>query len=174
MNPAMTLKGRVDGILKRSSNMRVARALEIPTVLIATIDPAIRSGLSELFQGFSLRTVWMQGVEAAKSALRRENIAACLCGFWLQDGTYRELIRHIKRERMEIPTIIVSPPACPEEYREYIAATKIGALDFLGFPYRKGDLERMLQLTLEPFTQSATEQSAVAGIDRSARVVEAA
>jgi len=174
MNPAVTLKERVDGIL-RSSNMRVERALELPTVLIATIDPAIRSGLIELFQGLSLRTVWMQGVEAAKNALRRENIAACLCGFWLQDGTYRELIRHIKRERMDIPTIIVSPPACPQEYGEYIAATKIGALNFLGFPYRKRDLERMLNLALGPFTQPAPEQpSASVSVSRRPRVVEAA
>jgi DNA-binding NtrC family response regulator len=134
MNPAVTLKERVDAIVKKSSN------------------PAIRSGLTELFQGFSLRTIWMQGVEAAKTVLQRENIAACLCGFWLQDGTYRELIRHIKRERMEIPTIIVSPPACPEDYAEYLAATNIGALDFLCFPYRKRDLERMLHVASETFS----------------------
>ena len=172
MNPAVTLKERVDAILKKSSNPRVEHALSMPTVLIATIDPAIRSGLTELFQGFSLRTIWMQGVEAAKTVLHRENIAACLCGFWLQDGTYRELIRHIKRERMKIPTIIVSPPACPEEYGEYLAATNIGALDFLCFPYRKRDLERMLHVALERFTQAAPQQPSA--IDPSASVVEAA
>jgi DNA-binding NtrC family response regulator len=172
MNAAVTLKERVDVILKRNSSSRAEHARSIPTVLIATIDPAIRNGLTELFQGLSLQTIWMQGVEAAKSVLRRENVSACLCGFWLQDGTYRELIRHIKRERMEIPTIIVSPPACPEEYGEYLAATNIGALDFLGFPYRKRDLERMLRVALEPLTQSAAKQSST--IDSAVRVVEAA
>jgi len=165
MSPAVTLKQRVDGILKRNAHAHGEHVPGKPTVLVATIDPAIRSGLTDLFEAFSFKTIWLQGVEAAKSVLDKEKIAACLCGFWLQDGTYRELIRHIKRERMEIPTIIVSPPACPEEYGEYLAAMRIGALDFLCFPYLKRDLERMLQLTLQPCVESMRDRSSTLGVD---------
>src|SRR5579862_74394 len=86
MNPAVTLRARVDGILRGHSNSRMD-AVERPTVLIATMDPAIRVGLTELLQSFSVETIWLQGVEATKRMLSRKRIAACLCGFWLQDGT---------------------------------------------------------------------------------------
>jgi DNA-binding NtrC family response regulator len=88
--------------------------------------------------------MWVKGVEAAKSMLRKERVVACLCGFWLQDGTYRELVRYIRREKMELPVILVSEPDCPREYRDYLAAINIGTLDFLCHPYRKSDLEGML------------------------------
>lgn len=133
------------------------------TVLVATIDPAIRSGLAELFQAFHFNTIWLQGVEAAKSKLAKGRIDACLCGLWLQDGTYRELVRHIRRERVDIPVVIVSGPACPEEYRDYLAATKIGALDFLCYPYRKTDLQRMLSIPMESDTRPISEPANLTG-----------
>jgi DNA-binding NtrC family response regulator len=159
MNPAVTLKERVEGILSSRSKTHLLEPLENPTVLVATTDPAIRAGLTELLQGFSVNTIWLQGVEAAKKILARQKVTACLCGFWLQDGTYRELVRHIRRERIEIPVIIASAPAWPNEYREYLGAMNFGALDFLCFPYQKKDLERMLQLALEPFTKSLRQHT---------------
>jgi DNA-binding NtrC family response regulator len=159
VDTAVTLKNRVESILRKKPEMAVEHAADWPTLLIATIDPEIRSGLSELFQGFSLNTIWREGVEAAKNVLASERIAACLCGFWLQDGTYRELIRHIKRVKGEIPVIIVSPPACPHEYRDYLAAINIGALDFLCHPYRKSDLESMLRSAIQTSTRVMRQQA---------------
>ena len=158
MSSAVALKERVEGILRKRPEMDVEHAPDRPTVLIATIDPEIRSGLTELFQAFSLNTIWLKGVGAAKSILSKEKIAACLCGFWLQDGTYRELVRHVRRERAEIPVIIVSAPACPNEYRDYLAAMNIGALDFLCHPYRKSDLENMLRSALGAQTRWMRQQ----------------
>jgi DNA-binding NtrC family response regulator len=161
MNPVVVSKERGKGILRKVSDSNVEQAPRLPTVLVATIDPAIRGGLTDLFQGFSLNTIWSKGVEAAKNLLAKERIVACLCGFWLQDGTYRELFRYIRREQMEIPVIIVSAPACPDEYGDYLAATNIGALNFLSYPYRKNELERMLLLAMEPRGLSMRQRSAV-------------
>ena len=169
MNPAVALKERVEVILRNRADAGGERAAERPTILIATVDPEIRSGLTDLIQEFSLNTIWLKGVEAAKSTLANERIAACLCGFWLQDGTYRELIRHIRRERVEIPVIIVSAPACPHEYRDYLAAMNIGALDFLCHPYRKIDLERMLRSAMGAHTRSMRQQGAMIGTELDVR-----
>ena len=149
----------------RKSSPDLERVEAWSTVLVATSDPAIRSGLSDLFSGFPVNAIWSAGVEAAKSKLAKERIAACFCGFWLQDGTYRELVRHIRRERAEIPVIIVSAPACPDEYRDYLAAMNIGALDFLCHPYRKSELERMLSMSLamEPEARSVREATDLIG-----------
>ena len=40
--------------------------------------------------------------------------------------------------------IIVCAPACPQEYRDYLAALNIRAFDFICHPYRRIDLERIL------------------------------
>jgi DNA-binding NtrC family response regulator len=160
MNPAAALRNRIRGYL-RKHDPKVDHASERPIVLAATIDPAIRSGLAGLFEAFPFNTIWLESVEAAKSMLAGEKIAACISGFWLQDGTYRELVRHVRRERMKIPLIIASAPSYPDEYRGYLAAMSIGALDYLCYPYRSSDLERMLGVAMNPQIQSVHRPSAL-------------
>jgi DNA-binding NtrC family response regulator len=164
MNSAPVLKAKAERAPKKVSGI-VEQRSGIPTILIATVAPEICSDLKDLLQTFSFNTSWAKGVEAAKSMLARERIVACLCGFWLQDGTYRELVRHIRRENMKIPVILISEPDCPHEYRDYLAALNIGALDFLCHPYRKSDLEGMLRLAMGESARSARQQGPLVGPD---------
>ena len=171
MNSAVVLKAKAEIAPKKVSAI-VDQGARMPTILIATVAPEICEDLKGLLQTFSFNTIWTKGVEAAKSMLAKERIVACLCGFWLQDGTYRELVRHIRRGNIDIPVILVSEPDCPREYRDYLAAINIGALDFLSHPYRKSDLEGMLGLAMgqqslavgEP-TRPARRSSALVGPD---------
>jgi two-component system response regulator PilR (NtrC family) len=149
MNPAGMLRKHFEGLLKKRFAVDFECAAERSTVLIVTADPEIRGGLRELFRAFSLNAIWSNGIEAAKNVLGSERISACLCGFWLQDGTYRELVRHIRCQRPEVPLIIVSAPGCPQGYGDYLAAMNIKALNFLPYPYRKSDLEEMLPLATD-------------------------
>ena len=145
MNSTGTLKQKVDRILGTSPDLDPRHDIGWPTILVATVDPGIHRGLAELFLSFRINAIWSKSVDAAKNFLAKEKVTACLCGFWLQDGTYRELVQHLRRERGEIPVIIVSAPACPHKFRDYLAAVNIGAHDFLSHPYRMCDLERMLR-----------------------------
>ena len=154
--------------LHKLSQANPERALsEIPTILLATTDPEIRSSMGELFQGYMVKTIWANGMEEIKSALAKENILACFCGFWLVDGTYRDVVRHLKRQRAEIPVVIVCAPTCPQEYRDYLAALNIRAFDFICHPYRKSDLERILHsanaLRSQPEQIPASKRSASDG-----------
>ncbi len=119
-------------------------SLIVPSILIATTDPDIRHTMAELLQSYAINTVWATGMEEIKSALANQNVAACFCGFWLVDGTYRDVVRHLKRQNAEMPVIIVCAPTCPHEYRDYLAALNIRAFDFMCHPYRRMDLERIL------------------------------
>lgn len=153
----------VQGNFSNGNDVDFARASERrPTILVATTDQEIRNGLAEVLEEFSLDAIWLQGVEAAKNLLAKQRVSACLCGFWLQDGTYRELVRHIRRERAEIPIIIVSAPACPDQYRDYLAGINV---DFLSHPYRKSDLERMLKSAIGRNRQSTRQQSSAISSD---------
>jgi DNA-binding NtrC family response regulator len=158
MNPAVVLKERVESNFMRKSVAGIHRTPGRPTVLIATIDTEIREALADLLEMACLNAIWVRSVEDVKTLVARGGIAACLCGFWLQDGTYREVIRHLRRERMDIPAIIVSAPSCPQEYRDYLAAMNLGALDFLCYPYQKSDFERMLESAITAHSRSIRPQ----------------
>jgi len=148
MNPAAIMGDRAESKSTRKSVTSIRPTAGKPTVLIATIDPEIRAALAELLEGAAIDAIWVNGVKEFKTVVARERVAACLCGFWLQDGTYREVIRHLRRERLDIPAIIISAPACPQEFRDYLAAMNLGTLDFLSYPYRQADLTQMLESAL--------------------------
>ncbi len=126
-----------------------------PTVLVASTDLVISDSMRNLLQMYPLRTLWARSVGDVRALLAKENVAACFCGFWLVDGTYRDVIRLLKSRPVEIPAIIVCEPACPNEYRDYLASLNIRAFDFICHPYRKTDLERILRATLSERALSA-------------------
>src|SRR5580700_970230 len=135
-------------ILRHKSSTQFPQIARQPTVLVATVDPVISDSMRNLLQMYPLRTLWAKSVGEVRALLAKENVAACFCGFWLVDGTYRDVVRLLKSRPVEIPAIIVCEPACPNEYRDYLAALNIRAFDFICHPYRKTDLERVLQATL--------------------------
>ena len=141
-------------------------AIAQPTVLVATVDPAITDSMRDLLQMYPLRTLWAKGVREVRTLLEKENVAACFCGFWLVDGTYRDLVRLLKRRPVEIPAIIVCEPACPNEYRDYLAALNIRAFDFICHPYRKTDMERILQAALSERSLEARRQSPTVDVSK--------
>jgi DNA-binding NtrC family response regulator len=145
MAPGVVLTERVDGTFARKSGPVNQNSPGRPTVLIATIDPEIREGLAGLLEKAAVNAIWVSGVKDVKTLVAKKGIVACLCGFWLQDGTYREVVHYLRRERMDIPAIIVSAPACPQEFKDYLGALNLGALDFLPHPYQQSDFDRMLK-----------------------------
>jgi DNA-binding NtrC family response regulator len=164
----------MDAMNRATNNEEIAapRKLEVTerckpqaTVLVATNDPETRESIAELLQLFPLKTVWAKGLEEVKSALTSENVTACLCGFWLVDGTYRDVVRHLKLQPVEIPAILVCAPSCPHEYRDYLAALNIRAFDFICHPYRKTDIERVLLAAMYAHDGSARLTS-VSGLRR--------
>lgn len=114
-------------------------------VLLATVDHEIRNSIAAHLQEYSIKAVCVKAIEEVRAALAREPFAACFSGFWLVDGTYRDVFRQLKRQALESPMVLVCGPACPSEYRDYLASLKIRAFDFISHPYRKSDLERILR-----------------------------
>jgi DNA-binding NtrC family response regulator len=117
-------------------------------ILLATADSEVGLHISDLLQNYPVDVLRASRMEEIKLAIAKGNIAACLCGFWLVDGTYRDVVRHLKSQRTEVPVIIICAPTCPQEYRDYLAALNIRAFDFICHPYRRSDLERTLQAAI--------------------------
>jgi DNA-binding NtrC family response regulator len=114
------------------------------TVLVATNDAEIRRDMSELLESFPVKAIWVRGMEEVKKTLSREKVSLCLCGFWLLDGTYRDVVRFLRLRRAKTPAVIVCAPSCPNDYRDYLAALNISAFDFICHPYRMSDMEKIL------------------------------
>ena len=117
-------------------------------ILLATTDLEIRHSIGDLLSGYKIKTLLASGLEEIKSALARNDIAACFCGFWLVDGTYRDVVRCLRLQRAEIPVIVVCARTCSKEFRDYLTALNIRACDFISYPYRESDMDRILQSAL--------------------------
>jgi DNA-binding NtrC family response regulator len=128
--------------------------LDLPTVLVATIDPHIQQSIGELLKVYPIKVVWAKCVEELRSALTRENVSVCLCGFWLVDGTCRDVVRHVKRQPIATPVVMVCAPACPDEYRDYLAGLNILAFDFICYPYQESRVGEILQSAIEAHHES--------------------
>ena len=118
---------------------------DAPTVLVAALDWQVRSALSAALASLAINAEWVSSIAEANRVLAAKDVSACLCGYWLEDGTFKDLARQIRRSTAKIPVIAVSAPACRNEYRDYLAAMNIGAFEFLCHPYQKTDLDRVLR-----------------------------
>lgn len=118
------------------------------TVVVATTDPKIRAALSGILSDGEVELECVGGASAAHELFARGDVAACLCGFDLENGTYKELVRSARRQIPEIPVVIVSTPSSANEYNEYLAAMNAGAFDFLCYPYQTREVERILRLAV--------------------------
>lgn len=140
--PRGTVEHNVTRDLSKSPSAR--GPVTAPTILLATVDPDIRSSMSALLRSYNVKPVSVSGLEELRIALAKETVSACFCGFWLLDGTYRDVVRQLRRQPVEIPVIVVCAPECSQEYRDYLAALNMRAFDYICHPYRKADLERIL------------------------------
>lgn len=132
---------------------------DAPTVLVAAIDWQVRIGLSTVLPCFTINTVWVASVAEASRVLGSKNISACLCGFWLRDGAFKDLARYMRRSEVKVPVIAVSAPACRNEYRDFLAAINMGAFDFICHPYQKSDLDRVLRQAITAHTRQSWHRS---------------
>jgi DNA-binding NtrC family response regulator len=140
----------------KQTHVDLKQALKRCTILVATIDVQLRNSVSELLENYGVSVLWARGMEEIKANLVRQNISACFCGFWLVDGTYRDVLRAVRRQRAELPLVVVCPPACSQDHYESLAALKIRAFDFIRHPYQQQDLERVLRAVLPFVPQTET------------------
>jgi DNA-binding NtrC family response regulator len=159
MNLAIAFTQNAQGKIIRNSERFSQYAPGRPSVLIAAVDPDIRESLADLLRNYSMNSVWVDSVEDVKSVIAKTQFAACFCALWLLDGTYREIVRYFRRERMDIPVVIVSAPASPIEYRDNLAAMNIGALDCLCYPYEQSHFEAVLESAIPALSCGANKRS---------------
>jgi DNA-binding NtrC family response regulator len=122
-----------------------------PVALIATSDSRMQQILGEALEDCGVSVEFAAGFGGVRDVFAQtpgRNVAACLCGFALADGSYREVVKFSKRQTPEVPVIIVSTPAGSNEYDEYLSSMNAGAFDFLCYPYDRREVQRILRLAV--------------------------
>lgn len=145
MNLAVAFTQNAQGKIFRNSERYSQEAPGRPAVLIAAVDPDIRKSLADLLRNYRMNCVWVDSVEDVKSVIAKTRFGACFCALWLVDGTYREIVRHFRRERMDIPIVIVSGPASPVEFGDYLSAMNIGAHDCICYPFQQSHFDAIVE-----------------------------
>lgn len=68
-----------------------------PTVLIATGDATIERGLAEALESCGASVEFARGLSGVREIFNARaggNVSVCLCGFGLQDGSYRDVVSY--------------------------------------------------------------------------------
>jgi UDP-3-O-[3-hydroxymyristoyl] N-acetylglucosamine deacetylase len=117
--------------------MRESRALQRnltvnETVLVVDDEERIRSSLRGILSDEGFRVVETGDAPSVMSMILREAPALVLLDVWMPDVDGIELLRRIKAERPQVPVIMISGHA---NIQSAVAATKLGAADFIQKPF---------------------------------------
>ena len=118
-------------------NPRFTRLFErVPTVnetvLVVDDEERIRSSLRGILSDEGFRVVDTGGAPEVMDLIEREHPAVVLLDVWMPEIDGIELLRRIKSERPAVPVIMISGHA---NIQNAVAATKLGAADFIQKPF---------------------------------------
>jgi DNA-binding NtrC family response regulator len=106
--------------------------------IVACADPEIRQSLLSVLSEFGLQPVLPETLDDAKGLITQEETVMAFVQPRFSDGNFQEILRAANGPRSRVPVIV-----CSEFHdRElYIEAMSLGAFDYLAFPYRREDVE---------------------------------
>ncbi len=122
------------------------RALERPRVWIVDDDSAITAMIGRMIETLEFEPRTFHRCEDFLSAYEPSTIGCLLTDVSLPGMTGLELLRHLRQEKLLLPTIMItghgSIPMCVE-------AMRIGAFDFLQKPFSPAQLKELVQRAVE-------------------------
>lgn len=107
------------------------------TVLVVDDEERIRSSLRGILSDEGFRVVDTGFAPGVMELLDRESPAVVLLDVWMPEIDGIELLRRIKSERPGVPVIMISGHA---NIQNAVAATKLGAADFIQKPFSVNSL----------------------------------
>ena len=119
------------------------------TVLVVDDEERIRSSLRGILSDEGFRVVDTADAPGVLDLIERESPAVVLLDVWMPEMDGIELLRRIKTERPKTPVIMISGHA---NIQSAVAATKLGASDFLQKPFSVSGLLASISRALEDDT----------------------
>ncbi|HYB92076.1 MAG TPA: UDP-3-O-acyl-N-acetylglucosamine deacetylase [Candidatus Binataceae bacterium] len=116
------------------------------TVLVVDDEERIRSSLKGILTDEGFRVVDTGDAPHVMDLIARETPALVLLDVWMPDLDGIELLRRIKAERPAVPVIMISGHA---NIQSAVAATRLGAADFIQKPFSVSGLLASISRALE-------------------------
>ncbi len=116
------------------------------TVLVVDDEERIRSSIRGILSDEGFRVVDTGNAPTVMDLIARENPAIVLLDVWMPDMDGIELLRRIKAEQPRVPVIMISGHA---NIQNAVAATKLGAADFIQKPFSVSGLLASIARALE-------------------------
>ncbi len=146
------------------------------TILVVDDEDRIRSSLRGILSDEGFRVLDTGRAPDVMGLIEREQPAVVLLDVWMPDIDGIELLRRIKSERPAVAVIMISGHA---NIQNAVAATKLGAADFIQKPFSVTGLLTAIARVLDGgnagrTTESVAEPGAVNGASRGASLVHGA
>lgn len=116
------------------------------TVLVVDDEERIRSSLRGILGDEGFRVLDTGDPAGVMELIAREHPALVLLDIWMPDIDWIELLRRIKAERPDIHVIMISGHG---NIQNAVAATRLGAADFIEKPFSVGGLLTSIERVLE-------------------------
>ncbi len=129
------------------------------TVLVVDDEERIRSSIRGILSDEGFRVVETGDAPAVIDLIAREHPAIVLLDVWMPDLDGIELLRRIKSEQPQVPVIMISGHA---NIQSAVAATKLGAADFIQKPFSVSGLLASIARALDDGQPAAQVASAPA------------
>ena len=130
------------------------------TVLVVDDEERIRSSLRGILSDEGFRVVDTADAPGVMDLIHRESPALVLLDVWMPDIDGIELLRRIKAEQPGVPVIMISGHA---NIQSAVAATKLGAADFIQKPFSVSGLLASISRALVGGTSGPVTAEQLAG-----------
>jgi DNA-binding NtrC family response regulator len=109
--------------------------------LVASSETEIRADLVSVLRQLLVRVISCSDLLHAQQIISREGVSLVFCDESLSDGSFRELLAGVKREKVT-PKVVVAIRT--GEWKEYLEAMRLGAFDAIRWPLRESEIETVV------------------------------
>ena len=116
-----------------------------PVALLVAVESSVHKTIVEMLSARGIKCICAGSIAEMKFICSRCNISICISGLWLVDGTFRDVVCHLRRQSSLVPVVMVCGADSPLEYRDFLRALDIQSFISVCSPFQKNDLERALE-----------------------------
>lgn len=111
-------------------------------VLVISSDTEGTGVLATFLRACGMKAIFCESVRECRAALESGEVALVFCDSCVKDGDYREVVRLAAASRVHPPVVVTSRL---DDTSQYLEAMRLGAFDFVARPFRRSEIEWIVQ-----------------------------
>jgi DNA-binding NtrC family response regulator len=111
-------------------------------VLVISSDAEGTGVLGTFLRSCGMKAIVCESVRECRAALDSGDVALVFCDSCVKDGDYREVMRLAAASGVHPPVVVTSRL---DDTSQYLEAMRLGAFDFVARPFRRSEIEWIVQ-----------------------------